>query len=142
MGFAPTVVVDAPFDTEERRLFARRLTTGLSIEDDRLNGARLHPRMLFTSPNGATGQCRLCPEHGVVLVVTDQRGVESSFGFFRYPSAILDENGHEIMRVTNAGRWSFREFLKSPDPRYRSIVRHFAEAGFLAEERDDFTVSA
>lgn len=138
MGFAPTVVVNAFFDTEERRLFARRLTTGLLIEDERLKGVRLNPRMFFTFPNETNGQCRLCPDHGVVLVVTDQRGVESAFGFFHYPSAILDEKGHEIMRITNAGGWSFSEFLKSSDARYRSIVRRFAAAGFLAEERDDF----
>ena len=39
MGFQPTLVVNAVFDSTERKQFARRLTTGLPVEDARLKGA-------------------------------------------------------------------------------------------------------
>ena len=50
LGFAPTVVLDAQFDNEERRLFARRLTTGLFVEDERLRGVRLLPSCCAVIP--------------------------------------------------------------------------------------------
>jgi hypothetical protein len=141
LGFSPTVVLDAPFDSDERRLFARRLTTGLLVEDARLRGVRLHPSMSFTAPPGiAEGQLRLCPEHGVLLIVTNERGAESAFGFFRYPLWILDSDRERVMPGPGNGAWSYQTFLKTPDPRYRRIVRHFSVAGFLREETDDFAV--
>src|SRR5437763_372870 len=41
MGFNPTLVLDASFDTPERKQFSRRLTTGLPINDERLKSAAL-----------------------------------------------------------------------------------------------------
>lgn len=38
MGFTPTLVLNAVFDTTERKQFARRLTSGLPVEDARLKG--------------------------------------------------------------------------------------------------------
>ena len=40
MGFAPTAVINAPFETDDQRRFARLLTTGLRIEHDSLKGVR------------------------------------------------------------------------------------------------------
>jgi hypothetical protein len=39
MGFRPTLVLNAVFDTTERKQFLRWLTTGLPVEDPRLKGA-------------------------------------------------------------------------------------------------------
>jgi hypothetical protein len=36
MGFQPTTVLNAVFDTPERREFARRVVRGAHIEDERL----------------------------------------------------------------------------------------------------------
>jgi len=41
MGFNPTLVLNAAFDTPERKEFARRLVTGYPIEDERLKGVAL-----------------------------------------------------------------------------------------------------
>ena len=41
MGFRPTLILNAIFDSTERKQFARRLTTGLPVEDVRLTGADL-----------------------------------------------------------------------------------------------------
>ena len=38
MGFRPTTVLEAEFDTPERREFARRLTTGHRLESEKLKG--------------------------------------------------------------------------------------------------------
>jgi len=38
MGFRPTTVLEADFDTPERREFARRLTTGHRLESEKLKG--------------------------------------------------------------------------------------------------------
>lgn len=140
MGFDPTVVLDAPFDTEERRLFSRRLTTGLGVQDSRLKCAPLPERLGIWWHDTTNGSCRLAPEHGVVLIVTDERGAEGVFGFFRYPATIRDENGRDIMVTPGADTWTFSEFIKTADPRYRKLVKRFADAGFLAFEQDDYNV--
>jgi hypothetical protein len=33
----------------------------------------------------------------------------------------------------------FEDFIKTPDPRYREIVRLFMEGGFVEEEEDDYS---
>jgi len=137
MGFHPTVVVAGPYDTPQRREFARRVARGLMVEDDRLRNVKFAKETCWNFSN-ESGYCRLAPEYGVVLVVTDERGCETVFGFFRYPSVIRDEAGREVMPVPGRGAWTSGDCLKSPDPRYRSIVRRFAAAGYLASELDEF----
>lgn len=137
MGFHPTAVVNGPFDTLQRREFARRVARGLLVEDERLRGADLPPHSCWSI--AADGSwCRLAPVHGVLLVVTDERGCETVFGFFRYPRTIRDRAGREIMTVPQADEWLSGSCVDSPDPRYRAIVRRFAEAGWLASELDEF----
>jgi len=63
LGFDPTMVLNVPFDTSERRAFSQQL--GGSITKDAE---------------------RLVPEHDFVLVVTDARGAETCFGFLRFPA--------------------------------------------------------
>jgi hypothetical protein len=137
LGFDPTIVVSGPFDTPERCEFARRIARGRVIEDDRLRGVAL-PRESCWEHYPESGRCRLAPEYGVVLVVTDERGRESVFGFFRHPAQIRDCAGQVVMDVPNPHEWSFGDFIDSPDPRYRAIVRRFREAGYLASELDEF----
>lgn len=138
MGFNPTIVVDAPFDTDERRNFARRLTTGMAVEDLRLKNVRLRKTPHVVSHDPITGSCRITPEHGILLVLTDERGIEGAFGFFRYPSTIYDDTGRKIMPTPSGSSWIFSDFIKTADPRYRAIVRRFAEAGYLVTEQDDY----
>jgi hypothetical protein len=138
MGFKPTTVVNAAFTTPEEKQFARRLTTGLFAEDDRLKGATLLDESKVWSYDRITGSCRVIPEKGVVLVVTDERGCETVFGFLFYPDNLTDINGKELAALPSKGRWQFRNFVDSPDNRYRIIVRMFAEAGFVAEELDEY----
>jgi len=138
LGFSPTLVLNAEFDTPERRQFARRLTGGCYIEAPELknlpgvssdDAARYQPE---------TGSCRLVPQRAVVLVVTDERGCETVLGFFQWPGTLRNSLGEPVYSTGLAGRWSFRNFVDSPDPRYRQIVRLFANAGFLASQKDEF----
>lgn len=137
MGFHPTAVVNGPFDTPERREFARRVARGLVVEDDRLRGVEFAKETCWNFGDG-TGYCRLAPEHGVLLVITDERAREIVFGFFRYPRVIRDRRGREVMPVPGDGDWTFGDCVKSPDQRYRAIVRRFAAAGYLVSELDEF----
>ncbi|MFA6046513.1 MAG: hypothetical protein WC718_16130 [Phycisphaerales bacterium] len=137
MGFNPTTVVNGPFDEPGRREFARRVARGLHVEDPRLRGADL-PDGVFWSFSREAGGGRLAPDHGVLLVVTDERARESVFGFFRYPQVIRDRTGREVMSVPGGGAWTSGDCVKSADPRYRSIVRRFAAAGYVASELDEF----
>lgn len=137
MGFHPTTVVNGPFDNPERRNFARRVARGFVVEDDRLRGLEF-PEATCWNFGPGSGYCRLAPEHGVLLVVTDERGCEIVFGFFRYPRVIRDSTGREIMPVPGDGAWRSGDSIKSPDQRYRAIVRRFADAGYLASEIDEF----
>lgn len=137
MGFDPTVVVNGPFDTTERREFSRRVARGLVIEDERLRGVEL-ARDGCWSHYPDSGHCRLAPTCGVLLVVTDQRGCETVFGFYRHPETIRDRSGREIMAVPQGRNWVSGTFVDSPDPRYRAIVRRFREAGYLQSELDEF----
>lgn len=139
MGFHPTTVVNGPFDNPERRTFAKRVARGLVVEDDRLRGIELSKEDCWSCGDG---YCRLAPEHGVLLVVTDERGCEVVFGFFRYPRIIRDRAGREIMPVPGAGDWVAGDCVKSPDPRYRAIARRFADAGYLASELDEFAAAS
>jgi hypothetical protein len=139
MGFNPTLVLSASFKTSEQRKCVRRLTTGIWVEDERLKGVTLLDREKVWSYDREHGSCRVIPEHGVVLVVTDERGCETVFGFMFYPDQLADVNGKVLAEMPTKGRWFHRDFVDSPDTRFRKIVRKFAEAGFVEEEHDEFT---
>lgn len=138
MGFEPTMVLNAAFDTTERKQFSRRLTTGLLVEDARLKGANLPDDSRVWHVDTKGGTCRVPPSNGVVLVVTDQAGQEAVMGFFRFPERIEDTKGRVVAETRLVGAWYSREFVKSPDPRYRALVKKFAEAGYLDSELDQF----
>ena len=72
------------------------------------------------------------------MVVTDEQKSETIFGFFRYPETVQDIEGRVVAETHLADRWQFSDFVDSPDPRFRQIVRLFADAGFLDNEKDEF----
>jgi len=80
----------------------------------------------------------LLPTRGVLLLLTDDRGCETAFGFFQFAEAVKDIHGRTLAETGLAGRWYFRDFVDSPDPRFRNIVKQFASAGYLEAEQDEF----
>ena len=141
MGFRPTTVLEAEFDTPERREFARRLTSGHRLESETLKGVVVLREGQVWSLNPVHGDCRVIPERGVVLAVTDEHGCETVFGFLKYPGALKDLNGRDAVPTGIGGRWIFRDFVDSPDARYRKIVKRFVEAGYVEAERDEFVAA-
>lgn len=137
VGFSPTAVLNVPFDTKERREFARRLGGHFSFHSEGLKGVAIPQEGQVSDLDPMSGECRLIPEHGVVLVVTDERGTECSFGFFRFPREIVDIHGH-LLAPTGFDKWVFRDFVNSTDPRYRQIVERFSAHGYTAQVRDEF----
>jgi hypothetical protein len=138
MGFKPTTVLEAAFDTPERREFARRLTSGHRLESEKLKGVVVLREGQVWSHNPVHGDCRVIPERGVVLVMTDERGCETVFGFLKYPGALKDLNGRDAVPTGIGDRWIFRDFVDSPDVRFRKIVKQFVDAGYVEAERDEF----
>jgi hypothetical protein len=92
--------------------------------------------------DSAEGRCRVIPERGVVLVVTDEQGRETVLGFFQYPQCLKDLNSREVVTTGLNGKWVFQDFVDSPDPRFRQLVRKFAEAGYVDTEKDEFDLSS
>jgi hypothetical protein len=139
MGFEPTLVLDAVFDTLERQEFARQLTTGLRLENDKLKGVVLLRDGQVWQHDPVTGSCRVIPKRGVVLVVTDAQKRETIFGFFQFPAMLQDLNGKDVITAHQGGRWMFQNFVNSPDSRFRKIVKRFTDAGYNEFEMDEFT---
>jgi hypothetical protein len=140
LGFNPTLVLNAKFDTDDRRTFARRLTTGQRIESEKLKGVVLVRGEQVFSHDPVQGECRLVPKQGVILAVTDERKQEIVFGFLRYPKTLTDTNGKKILDTKVGGDWRYQDFVDSPDPRYRVIVKKFADAGYLEESIDEYRI--
>jgi hypothetical protein len=138
VGFEPTVVLNIMFDTPERRKFSRRLGGSFTVQDNRLKGVAIPNLEQVRDQDAVNGECCLIPERGVVLVVTDERGCEVCFGFFKFSEHILDIHGNILAEPNFAGAWIFRDFVDTPDPRYRKIVRLFADAGYVVIERDEY----
>jgi hypothetical protein len=138
MGFNPTLVLNASFDTPERKEFARRLVTGLPVEDERLKGVALPTPGTVWSHDQQQGKARVIPTKAVMLVLTDERQCETIFGFYKYPEEVLDIHGKAIAKTGLKNRWVSRDFVDSPDPRFRTLVRRFADAGYLESEKDEF----
>ena len=138
LGFDPTSVLNVPFDTPERREFANRLGGNFTLQDERLKGVAMPAPGQLRNHDPESGECRLFPQHGVVLVATDERGCEACFGFFQFPEHITDIHGAILADTGLEGRWWFRDFVDSPDPRYRTIVKRFEERGFVRVVKDEF----
>ena len=138
LGFDPTIVLNVPFDTPERREFANRLGGNFTLQDERLKGFAVPAPGQLRDHDPESGECRLFPHHGVVLVVTDERGCEACFGFFKFPEHITDIHGAVLAETRLEGRWWFLDFMDSPDPRYRAIVAKFGERGSVRTLNDEF----
>ncbi len=74
----------------------------------------------------------------MILVVTDDRGGETVFGFARYPEPLKDIHGRVLLKTQAGDMWRWRDFVDSGDPRFRRIVKRFAESGYLESEKDEF----
>jgi len=70
----------------------------------------------------------------VVLVVTDAQNREAVFGYFQFPAMLKDLNGKDVVMMHQGDRWAFQNFVNSPVPRFRQIVKRFADAGYLDAE--------
>ena len=138
MGFKPTMVLETVFDTPARREFARRVVPAIHIEDERLQGVVLPVPEQFRDYSPETGHCRLEAERAVILVVTDERGGETVFGFARYPETLRDIHGRELLKTQVGDKWHWQDFVDSPDPRYRQIVKRFTDAGYTEFEKDEY----
>ncbi len=137
MGFEPAIVLNVPFDTPERQEFARRSGGGRWVEDERLKTGIPREDHVIRQ-DSFQGDCRVAPLRGVVLVLTDEKGAESCFGFMQYPEQVKDRNGETLAKTLLQGRWVFRDFISSADPRYRRIVERFRSAGYVKEVADDY----
>jgi hypothetical protein len=138
LGFNPTTVLNVPFDTKERRDFARRLGGSFTLQDDKLKGVALPLESHVRNYDPVSGECRLIPEYGVLLVVTDEQECETCFGFFKFPTDIPDIHGKSITKTGFNDSWVYRDFVDSPDPRFRQIVKQFEIAGYLKFAKDEF----
>ena len=138
LGFKPTLVLNVPFDTPERRQVATRLGGSFTLQDERLKGVAIPATGQLRSHDPVSGECRLIPRHGVVLVITDDHGCETCFGFFKFPEHVIDIHGAIIAETGLNGRWWFRDFVSSPDQRYREIVNRFNAPGFVVRVQDEF----
>src|SRR5438094_573317 len=98
LGFNPTMVLDALFDTPERREFARRLTHGFLMESDVLKNVALRAGQVWHL-DSAGGSCRVIPKHGVVLMITDEQRCETVLGFFKYPASLKDDKGRDVVQT-------------------------------------------
>lgn len=56
----------------------------------------------------------------------------------QFPDCLIDESGKTIMPLPTGNGWIFKDFIDTPDPRYRAIVREFEQAGHLASSKDEF----
>jgi hypothetical protein len=136
IGFEPTTVLDAVFDTPERQQFCRRLTHGLEFRSNSRIHAKLEPNQVWDF-DAEDGSCRIIPTHGVFLVVTDEREQEGIFGFLKYPPSLKMADDSAVL--TGAPQnWFFEDSLKTPDQKYRELIRLFMEEGFVEEEEDDY----
>jgi hypothetical protein len=119
MKFDPTLVLNAPFDSSERRVFARRLGYGFDVEDERLKDAVLPLNPPVWIYSRSQGSARLIPTMGVFLVVTDEQRCETFFGFFRYPEIVKDASDRIVAISPLNGKWHFQDWVGSRLPRGR-----------------------
>ena len=138
MGFKPTMVLDAPFDTAEQKQFARRLTTGLPVEDIRLKGANLPDDSRVWHHDSTSGSCRVPPSRGVVLVVTHETGCETIFGFFQFPEAVLDTRRRVVAETGIERSVVVPDFVKVRTSASGRSSTSSGDAGFVEEEVDEY----
>jgi hypothetical protein len=142
LGFQPTSVFAATFATQEQRDFANRIGLPVSISDERLKGVVLLNEKRVVNFIPVAGRCRVLPKNAVGLVVTDEWQCKTVFAFARYPETIDDMSGKTLVKMPFGQRWHFSGIIQNPDPRYRTIVKRFADAGYVKAEQDEFYPAA
>jgi hypothetical protein len=141
MGFIDAVFVDCAFQSDEQRHFARRICDLPWVRDERLQSADFSSDPAVRRLDSGAGECGVFPVSGVILVVVNETGLETTLGFLRFPQSLTGTagDGERVSIQDPVGTdWQFRHRVQSPDPRYRALVRDFAEAGFLVMEKDEF----
>ena len=126
------------FNTQQNREIARLIHIFHSICDDKLKGVTMPFRDQILHFHSITGHCRLLPKEAVVLVLVNEQGAGTAFGFVVYPEILNDISGNLLLKIPVGGRWYFSDSFNSPDPRYRKIAKRFANAGYLEAELDGF----
>jgi hypothetical protein len=46
-----------------------------------------------------------------------------------------------LLKSQVGDKWRWQDFVDSGDPRFRRIVKRFAESGYLQAERDEFVAA-
>ena len=141
LGFATAVTVNSVFRSVDQLEFARRVCLLPTLTDARLKTADFSADPSVYRQDSEEGECGIFPVDGILLVVVNQAGLETTFGFLRFPKLIIgvDDHGTEIRIEYPVGpEWQFQQWVHSPDPRYRKLVSLFAAGGYLAVERDDY----
>jgi hypothetical protein len=127
--YAPTLVpysIDEGFlDFSSMDTHVWRNTTPTDYVQAKLKGVVLLRDDQVWHHDLVSGSCRVIPKRGVVLVVTDAQKRETVFGFFQFPAALKDMNGKDVVTTHQGERWTFQNFVNSPDPRFRKIVKRF-----------------
>ena len=137
IGFEPTLTFGLEFKSRKQRVIASRLRIWFPIAADKLKGATPRREQVLDWQPPA-GRWRVLPDEAQILVLVNEAGAETAFGFGLYPETLNDANGHPLLKIPVGGRWHFSGVIKSPDPRYRNIVKRFSAAGYVEAESDDF----
>jgi hypothetical protein len=141
LGFVNAVTVNCVFRSVDQLDFARRVCLLPWITDERIKSADFSSDPAVFRQDRGAGECSVYPTSGVILVVVNEAGHEATFGFLKFPPSIagVAEDGSRVLIENPVGSdWKFHQRVQSPDPRYRALVRDFADAGFLASEEDDY----
>jgi hypothetical protein len=111
------------------------------VADGRIKSADFSSDPAVWRQDREAGECGVYPTNGVILVVVNEAGHETTFGFLEFPPSIagVAEDGSKVPIENPVGAdWKFHQRVQSPDPRYRALVRVFADAGFLESEEDEY----
>lgn len=141
LGFVNAVTVNCVFRSVDQLDFARRVCLLPWITDERIKSADFSSDPAVCRQDREAGECNVYPISGVILVVVNEAGHEATFGFLKFPqtiAGITDDGSRVLVETPGLSGWQFQQRVQSPDPRYRALVRDFADAGFLASAEDDY----
>lgn len=141
LGFANSATVNCVFRSVDQLDFARRVCVLPWVADGRIKSADFSSDPAVSRQDREAGECSVYPTSGVILVVVNEAGHEATFGFLKFPlsiAGIADDGSRVLVEPPGWSDWQFHQRVQSPDPRYRALVRDFADAGFLASEEDEY----
>ena len=141
LGFVNAVTVNCVFRSVDQLDFARRVCLLPWITDERIKSADFSSDPAVSRQDREAGECSVYPTSGVILVVVNEAGHEATFGFLKFPqtiTGIAEDGSRGLIEPSGYSDWHFQQRVQSPDPRYRTLVRDFADAGFLVSEEDEY----